>query len=103
VPNTQVQRVTNPAMGTIVVKGWAAVNGGPIPGLAAADTPNLTGTTRLPTTRSSRASSPRATSVGQPTATTYTATYTGLPNDVGLAMGVGEARTLWLGSNPLNP
>ena len=38
VPNTQVQRVTNPAPGTIVVKGWAASDGGPT-------TP---GTTRLP-------------------------------------------------------
>src|SRR3954454_9168673 len=28
VPNTQVQRVTNPAFGTIVVKGWAASDGG---------------------------------------------------------------------------
>jgi hypothetical protein len=116
VPNTQVQRVTNPAPGTIVVKGWAATNGGPT-------TP---GTTRLPDDQvESRIVAPRNTFAltgkrtlraspaggtegtftwDSPTSTTYTATYTGLSQaDVDLAMGVGEARTLWLGSDPLNP
>ena len=116
VPNTQVQRVTNPAPGTIVVKGWAATNGGPT-------TP---GTTRLPDDQvESRIVAPRnsfaltgkrtlrASPVGgedgtftwdSPTSTRYTATYSGLSqSDVDLAMGVGEARTLWLGSDPLDP
>ena len=131
VPNTQVQRVTNPAPGTIVVKGWAASDGGPIPGVAAASNPNLTGTIRLADDQvESRIVAPRNTfeasgkrtlraapaggtdgtftwdSDLNPTAapTAYTATYTGLSQtDVDLAMGVGEARTLWLGSDPLNP
>jgi hypothetical protein len=116
VPNTQVQRVSNPAPGTIVVKGWAASDGGPT-------TP---GTTRLPDDQvESRIVAPRnrfdltgkrtlrASPVGgtegtfawdDATGTTYTATYTGLSQaDVDLAMSVGEARTLWLGSDPLNP
>jgi hypothetical protein len=119
VPNTQVQRVTNPAPGTIVVKGWASSDGGPT-------TP---GTTRLPddqvesrivaprnrfdltgkrTLRASPAGGTEGTftwdSAADPTVTTYTATYTGLSQaDVDLAMSVGEARTLWLGSDPLNP
>jgi hypothetical protein len=116
VPNTQVQRVTNPAPGTIVVKGWASSDGGPT-------TP---GTTRLPDDQvESRIVAPRnrfdltgkrtlrASPAGgtegtftwdSPTSTTYTATYTGLSDaDVALAMDVGEARTLWLGSDPLNP
>jgi hypothetical protein len=119
VPNTQVQRVTNPAPGTIVVKGWASTDGGPT-------TP---GTTRLPDDQvESRIVAPRnlfdasgkrtlrasptdttlngtfAWDSADPTVTTYTATYTGLDaNDVSLAMSVGEARTLWLGSDPLNP
>jgi hypothetical protein len=131
VPNTQVQRVSNPLPGTIVVKGWAAKDGGPIPGVAPASTPNLTGTTRLPDDQvESRIVAPRNTfaltgkrtlraspaggtegtftwdSDLDPTAapTAYTATYTGLSqSDVDLAMSVGEARTLWLGSDPLNP
>jgi hypothetical protein len=131
VPNTQVERVTNPAPGTIVVHGWAATDGGPIPGVAAASNPNLKGTTRLPADQvESRIVAPRNTfaltgkrtlraspaggtegtftwdSDLDPTAapTAYTATYTGLSQaDVDLAMGVGEARTLWLGSDPLNP
>jgi hypothetical protein len=116
VPNTQVQRVSNPAPGTIVVKGWASTDGGPT-------TP---GATRLPeaqvesrivvprnlfdkTGKRTLRASPAGGTDGvfawdSPTATTYTATYTGLDaNDVSLAMSVGEARTLWLGSDPLNP
>jgi hypothetical protein len=116
VPSTQVQRVTNPAPGTIVVKGWASSDGGPT-------TP---GATRLPDDQvESRIVAPRnrfdltgkrtlrASPLGgtegtfawdSPTGSTYTATYTGLSQaDVDLAMSVGEARTLWLGSDPLNP
>jgi hypothetical protein len=116
VPNTQVQRVTNPAPNTIVVHGWASTDGGPT-------TP---GTIRIPDDQvESRIVAPRnqfalngkrtirASPLGgtdgtfawdSPTATTYTATYTGLSQaDVDLAMSVGEARTLWLGSNPLAP
>ena len=116
VPNTQVQRVTNPAPDTIVVKGWASTDGGPT-------TP---GTTRIPddqvesrivaprnqfalngkrTLRARRRAAPTARSRGTaPTVTTYTATYSGLSQaDVDLAMSVGEARTLWLGSDPLAP
>ena len=118
VPNTQVQRVSNPAPGTIVVKGWASADGGPT-------TP---GTTRLPddqvesriianrnlfalsgkrTLRASPAGGTDGTFAwdsADPTVTTYTATYSGLSQaDVDLAMSVGEARTLWLGSDPLAP
>src|SRR3954447_14169690 len=116
VPDTQVQRVTNPAPGTIVVKGWASTDGGPTtPGttrladdqvesriVAPRNRFDLTGKRTL---RASPAGGTQGTfKWDSPTATTYTATYTGLSQaDVDLAMSVGEARTLWLGSNPLNP